>query len=267
MQEAMLLHRSGDVASDSKAENSRKPLWIRSLKASWTHNGCIHCHDVKEILRKEAQANGTWKQSDLFRFPPTENVGLTLNVDRGNEVTVVQTQSSAAGAGLKKGDLIESLNGYRIRSIADAQFALDKSPLQGRVPISWRRGDVEMNGELTVAPGWRRSDISWRPSLQPYVGLPRLYGEDLESEERKQLGLTPTQLAFRHREKIHRQAQPAGVKAGDIILGFNDEHLDMGVYEFEIYVRRRYVAGDRVMINLIRDGKRLNLPMTILKLY
>ena len=269
MEAALTLYRSRrEIPARSQPGSPQdKPLWIRDLDAARERRGCIHCHDVKEILREEAQAAGVWKASDLFRYPPTENVGFLLNVDRGNEVAQVLADSPAKDVGLQSGDLIESLNGHRVRSIADAQFALDKSPQQGRVRIVWRRAEREMTAELELPAGWRRSDISWRPSLQQFVGLPRLYGTDLTAEERQQLGLTPTQLAFRHREKIHRQAQPAGVSPGDIILGFDHEQLDMGVYEFERHVRRRYVAGDRVTINLIRDGKRLNLPMTILRLY
>ncbi len=269
MESALALHRSSLAipAGNQPEPPQDRPLWIRDLDAARERRGCIHCHDVKEILREEAQAAGVWKSSDLFRYPPTGNVGFLLTVDRGNEVAQVLADSPAKKVGLQSGDLIESLNGHRVRSIADAQFALDKSPQQGRIRIVWKRAEREMDAELELPAGWRRSDISWRPSLQQFVGLPRLYGTDLTAEERQQLGLTPTQLAFRHREKIHRQAQPAGVRPGDIILGFDNEQLDMGVYEFETYVRRRYVAGDRVSINVIRAGQRLNLPMTILPLY
>ncbi len=269
MESALAADRLRRESTGTPAANraSGAPLYIRDLPASREVNGCIHCHDVKEILRADAQERDVWKHSDLFRYPPTENAGFSLNVARGDEVTRVAPDSPAAQAGLRTGDIIQAIGGHSVRSIADAQFALDKSPQQGPVPIVWRRGDQELSAQLDLPSGWKRSDISWRPSLQRYVGLPRLYGTDLTAEERQELGLTPTQLAFRHREKIHRQAQPAGVKPGDIILGFNDEQVDMGAYEFEIYVRRRFVAGDRVTINLIRDGKRLNLPMTILQLY
>jgi hypothetical protein len=260
-------HRQALAAARQPPPSPEKPLWIRDLPASREVDGCIHCHDVNEILRADAQARGVWKQSDLFRYPPTENAGFTLNVDRGDEVTRVIADSPAAAAGLQSLDIINSLNGHRVRSIADAQFALDKSPQQGRVAVEWQRGDRRMSGELNLPANWRRSDISWRPSLQRYVGLPRLYGTDLTPDERRESGLTASQLAFRHREKIHRQAQPAGVQPGDIILGLDDLKLDMDVYDFEKYVRRKYVAGDRVMINLIRDGKRMRLPMTILQLY
>jgi membrane-associated protease RseP (regulator of RpoE activity) len=269
MESALATHRRQRNSTERPASDEQRgaALRIRDLAASREVNGCIHCHDVNEILRADAQDRGIWKQSDLFRYPPTENAGFSLNVDRGDEVTRVVPDSPAAKVGLLAGDIITTIGGRNIRSIADAQFALDKAPQRGQVPVVWKRGSQQLSAKLDLPRGWKRSDISWRPSLQQFAALPRLYGTDLTAEERQQLGLTPTQLAFRHREKIHRQAQPAGVKPGDIILGFNDEQLDMGVYEFETYVRRRYVAGDRVTINLIRDGKPLSLAMTILRLY
>ncbi len=267
MQQALQLQRSRRATPDSAEKPNHQPLRIRDLAASHELRGCIHCHDVKETLRADAQNKGTWKQSNLFRYPPTENLGFSLNVDRGDEVTIVDAGTPAANVGLQVGDRIESLNGIRIRSIADAQYALDKAPQQGRIRVRWKRTGQELNSELMLPANWRRSDISWRPSMQQHVGLPRLYGTDLTAEERQELGLTATQLAFRHREKIHRQALPSGVQPGDVILGFDDRKLDMDVYDFEKYVRRNYVAGDRVMINFIRDGKRMRLPMTILRLY
>ncbi len=29
------------------------------------------------------------------------------------------------------------------------------------------------------------------------------------------------------------------------------------------YVRREYLVGDRIQVNLLREGKRLSLPMTL----
>jgi hypothetical protein len=31
------------------------------------------------------------------------------------------------------------------------------------------------------------------------------------------------------------------------------------------YVQRNYIVGDRVTVNLFRDGKRMNLTMTLLR--
>jgi S1-C subfamily serine protease len=39
----------------------------------------------------------------------------------------------------------------------------------------------------------------------------------------------------------------------------------MDVIDFLRYVQSNYLIGDRVTINILRDGKRLNLPMDLLR--
>ena len=92
---------------------------------------------------------------------------------------------------------------------------------------------------------------------------PRLYGKDIGEEERKTLGLTEKQLAFRHREKLHKQAAAAGIRAGDIVLGFDGRAIETTAYKFEHFVRKNYVIGERVTVNIIRDGERLDRKMTL----
>jgi serine protease DegQ len=100
--------------------------------------------------------------------------------------------------------------------------------------------------------------------MQRYVPAARLYGIDLTPEEKKTLGLSEAQLAFRQKDSIPTQAREAGIRPGDIILGVDDKQLDGGdVIDFLRYVRRTYLIGDRVTVNLLRDGKRMNLPMTL----
>ena len=91
----------------------------------------------------------------------------------------------------------------------------------------------------------------------------RVYGRDLTTVERRNHRLGPTQLAFWQGYPVSTPAKAAGVMEGDLILGFDGKRLELEAYDFLGYVRRSYLVGDRVTINLIRDGKRLNLPMTL----
>jgi S1-C subfamily serine protease len=99
--------------------------------------------------------------------------------------------------------------------------------------------------------------------MRNLIPAARLGGADLNPEERKSLGLSAKQLAFRQKDAVSLQAKEAGVRAGDVILGFDGKTLDMDAYEFSSYVRRHYLVGDQVVVNLIRDGKRENLTMTL----
>jgi len=243
----------------------KKPLQIRSLQAASNIRGCIHCHNVKEIQNAELKRTGQWTREKLWRYPMPENIGLTLEVDRGNIVKSVEANSTAARAGFKAGDFLDRIGSDRIRSFADAQHALDKAPWTGGLKVEWLRDGGRKAASLALKARWKESSISWRPSMQKYLAAPRLYGRDLNLDERKELGLKPKQLAFTHRDRVLTQAKNAGIKPGDVILGFDGRELQMTAYDFQTWVRENYILGDRVKINVIRDGKRMDIPMTLEK--
>ncbi len=252
----------------SEAELPPRPQKTRFARQMMDSNGsgrrgCIHCHDVKEMLNDRRARQGAPNYAIAWRFPLPENLGLTLEVDRGNVVDTVVPGGPAANAGLKSGDVLESINGTRVRSFADAQYALDKAPVAGQTRVVWRRGDQEYDAALRLERGWRKTDIQWRPSMYNMVGAPRVFGDDLAPAEKAALGIAEKRMAFRQRDSLSTQARKAGIRPGDIILGFNDLVLEMDAYDFQHYVRREFLSGDVVQVNLIRGGKRIKLPMKI----
>lgn len=222
----------------------------------------MHCHQVKEALNAEIERSGKWSRDLIWRYPLPENLGFALEVDRGNVVERVEKETPAARAGLCKGDVVTRLNGVAIASFGDAQHALDRAPKIGTIEIVWRRCNQAMQAELDLPVGWRRTDISWRASSQRLIPSPRLYGRDLSAKEKEALGLSPRQLAFQQEEGVHSQARDAGIHAGDIILGFDGKALEMDVSDFSAHVRSSYIRGEKVTVNVIRNGERLNLQMT-----
>lgn len=246
------------------ADESREPpRFVRDFRAARGRNRCTHCHEVKELAYNELRREGKWDRDLLWRYPLPDNLGFILEVDRGDVVERVEPDSPAAKSGLEKGDVLETLAGQPVNSLGDAQFILDHVPKNGEIEVSWRRGGELIARKLELQEGWRRSDISWRPSMIHMVPSARLYGRDLNADERKAHGLSEKQLAFWQKRPIHKQARAAGVVENDIILGFDGKQLELDAYDFLRYVRQIYVVGDRVTINLIRGGKRLNLPMEL----
>ncbi len=225
--------------------------------------GCMHCHHVRERLNDELKRQGKWTRDMFYRYPLPENVGIELDVQRSNIVKRVEEKSPAHASGLKSGDLVKRLNGMPIHSFGDAQFALDHAPSIGVIDIAWRRGDQLLHGKLALTAGWRKSEVLWRPAVQWFIPTARISGTDLDTDERKALGFTDKQLAFRQRDAIAKQARDAGILPGDIIFGVDDRKLDMDVNGFQHYIQRNYFAGDRVIVNLLRDGKRMDIPMPL----
>ena len=243
----------------------------KSSATSWTIRdvapdqigGCIHCHQARELLRFRRLKKKEWTPQQEFRFPPPSAIGVELDVDRGNALKSVSPSSAASRAGLHRGDVLTELNGVPVYSFGDAQFALDRAPWQGEISASFKRAGKLQQTKIVLLPEWKRTDIAWRRSLANHLGYTRLAGTDLDAKEKQSLGLSEQQLAFRQRDNVHRQPRTAGIQAGDVILGLNQVELEISEHDFEAWVNSRYVRGETVIVNLIRNRKRLNIKMRL----
>jgi hypothetical protein len=262
MKAALEAHQSGKDAPPRKAS---APLLAQEYAAAKKPNvhGCIHCHQVHEFRRADLKAAGKWDHDAAWIYPLPENVGITLEVDEGNKVAAVKAGSPAAATGLRKGDRLRTLDGIAIASFADAQYALHRAPRKGQLDIAWQRGDGAMTGSLELREGWRKTNLTWRPSMLDVLPSLSIYGDDLTAAQKRELGLAAKQLAFRQQSPIAKDARAAGVQAGDVILGIDGLALEMTVDQFLGYVRQNYFAGERVTLNLLREGKRVDLPMLL----
>lgn len=224
---------------------------------------CIHCHQVNEYRRAARKAAGEWSRDELWVYPLPENIGITLEVDRGNYVRAVAADSPAARAGLRPGDILREANGLSVASFADLQYALHKAPAEGKLPLAWERDGKRLHAELVLPPGWRKTNLTWRPSLLDILPSLPLFGDDLTPAEKKALGLSEKRLAFRQDNPVHSSLKAAGVEPDDVVIGINQEPLEMTLDQFLAHVRRNYLVGDHITLNVIRHGKRLDLPMTL----
>ena len=78
----------------------------------------MHCHQVKERQNAALEKAGKWSRDLLWRYPPPDNLGLVLEIDRGNVIARVEPGSPAARAGLRAGDVVRRLNGLPVHSFA-----------------------------------------------------------------------------------------------------------------------------------------------------
>jgi hypothetical protein len=226
---------------------------------------CMHCHQVKEALNADLQKLGKWSKEMVWRYPLPENVGLDLEVDRGNVVKDARVGSPAAVAGLRTGDQLRQVNRVPIHSFADVQLALDRAPPIGSIDVLWEREGAVQQGRFQLTNGWRKTDISWRASMQNFVPSARLYGADLTPDEKKALELPATRLAFRQKYPLSPLAKAAGIREGDVILGFDDKTLDTDLAGFQAFLRSKYIVGDRITVAYLRDGKRHTASMALVR--
>jgi serine protease Do len=264
MQSVLRMHEREDKVFAPKS--GEKPKFIKDIPGPRGFGrDCMHCHQVREALNAELHKAGKLNRDAVYRYPPPDNVGMELDVDRGGTVKVVKEKSAASAAGLKAGDVLQKLNGVPIHSFGDAQYALDLAPREGAIEVVWQRDDKVHQEKLALAEGWRKTDLFWRASMRDLLPSARLSGFELSTEEKKALGLSAKQMAFRQRESVSKQAKEAGIRGGDIILGVDDKPFEGGLDKFKEYVQNNYLVGDRVTVNLVREGKREKVVMMLVK--
>jgi S1-C subfamily serine protease len=85
----------------------------------------------------------------------------------------------------------------------------------------------------------------------------------LTAEEKKALGIDVDRLAFRQGNFVGREAQRAGLRQNDIIVGIDDRVLKLTARQFDVFVRLNYRPGQEVTLNVIRGGRRIDLPLRL----
>jgi hypothetical protein len=263
MDSALAAHRRAGPAARAEPPPPRRTVDQYPAARRLPETACVHCHQVYEFRRHDLQARGAWRLDELWVYPPPENVGLTLEVDRGDFVARVADGSPGARAGLLPGDRLVTVDGRPVASFADAQYALHKAGPAARLPVVWRRGGREMSAELDLPDGWRKTDVSWRWSLRTLDPSPCVHGDDLPAEEKRALGLGERRLAFRHGPFVPAPAERAGIRQNDVIVGVDGKALEMTERQFAAYVRLNYKSGDRVVYNVLRGGRCLDVPLTL----
>ena len=260
LEAALVRHKS------AKANHvARKPIRAEDYPAAAKRpdNACIHCHHVYEFRREALQRDKRWPLDDVWVYPQPENIGLTLDVDRGGRVVSVQAKSAAAKLGLKANDVLRRVGDWPITSVADVQYALHKSPKQGELAIAGQRDAKEMTGSIHLAANWRQTDVSWRWSLKSLSPSPSIIGDDLNLDERKKLGLNAKQLAYRQMNFLTPTARHAGLQANDVITGIDEQALTMTARQFETHIRLKYSVGQEITFDVLRGKERVKVKMKL----
>lgn len=239
------------------------PLRPEDIPAAKRHKGCAHCHNIKEFLRADAKAAGTWDRAEVWAYPPPDNVGIVVDLDAGDRVKSVRPGSPAETIGVRAGDTIRRLNGYPVASFADASYALHKAPAKGSIPITWVRGGAEKSGALELADGWRKTNITWRPSLLDILPAVPFAGDDLTAAEKRRLGLAEARAAFRLGDNVHDSLTKAGFRPGDVVVGVGAVAVDGTMGDLLGYVRRNHLVGDAITVDVIRGGRRVGVRLVL----
>jgi serine protease Do len=268
MRDVLALHKSGPGGGTPPASTARvtlqdMPAFRNSKQAK---EECYHCHFANNARFKQLRLEGKFTKEVLFQYPHPENIGVALDVDVNNRVQSVLPGSAAEKAGLKAGDRIVRADTSPVFNAADLQFALNPLPDPGAVTLHLERNGARLQPvKLQLPKGWRRTDISWRPSqdaIPPQIGI---WGRHLNASEKQQRGIPADKLGIQVNFFFPGTAWAktrGDLRNGDILVGLNGEMLpEMTMRQFHAHYRLKFNVGDTATLNVLRGGQRMEIQV------
>lgn len=249
------------AAKRGPAPEFAKPELFPSLRAKYTpflnYEGkvvpsCIHCHQISDAQKELAIQRHQLTDSVLYPYPHPKSFGLILDPKERPTVLKTTPGSDAQKAGLLPGDVIATLDGQPLLSLADMQWVLNTTPASGAsLTLGIVRTGKPKTLTLTLPDGWRkRDDISWRVSTW---GLRRaaLGGMKLDPNPGGQ-GLLVANVG---QYAPHDLAKKAGVLKGDILTGFDSFTNPTREAELIAHALQVKRPGDTIPLTLLRNGQ------------
>jgi hypothetical protein len=262
---ALALHRGYPANKAQLLGKLGKPLPVRTADQfpDPPQRHCIHCHNVREDLRRLSYRQGKLTAADLWVYPLPENVGLKIDVDDGLRVQAITPGSPAARAGVQVGDRLVTMNGQRLISQADMQWVLHNAPDEARIAVTLARGEQSLRKTIALSGPWKETDLSWRESS--WTLRPGLWTVPLSEAEKRQNGIPTEGLGLRVKWVLPRAtpAKQAGLRDGDLIVGVDGKTAPMNESQFIADVRLRHPPGETVTLTLLRGDRREDVKMRI----
>ncbi len=228
---------------------------------------CFHCHMVYDSFREDARAARKWSNTEIWKWPLPDQVGLLMDVEDPSVVQKVKSSSAAYRAKIRSKDRILYMENQRVRTHSDIQWVLQNASSKAtslRVVVERKGKEKEL--KLRLRKGWKVSNpetVSWRPTVWGYRPAPGFGGPQLKENELSKLGLAKNRWAFRitylvtwgKNKKDGQNAMQAGLRRGDIILSVAGKSDFISVAHFHSWFRLTRKVGTRVEIRGLRNGK------------
>jgi serine protease Do len=242
-----------------------KPLFPREIpmlvERTFARNQCVECHLIGDFQNLHREQDGTLdKLTHLYRSPDIKTIGIYLDVRKG--LVVKEAKTAAQAAGMKPGDRIAALNGTAVWTFGDLQYAFDKVNRRAeRIDLAVDRNGEPVNLAVALPQRWWWTDVRFRQSSVE----PRLYFEDrpLTSAEKQKYGLKPDGFASEVKfvAEFAKMMKTHDLRVGDIIFGVDGVETDEFANTAELFLKLRKTPGDSAMLDVIRNGKRIQAPL------
>jgi C-terminal processing protease CtpA/Prc len=265
LQQGLELHRQYKQGTLKKVERPQ-PLFPRQMpllvERTFARNACVECHLIGDYQNVQREMDGKLdKLKDMYRSPDIQNLGIYLEVAKG--LVVKEAQGVAATAGMKPGDRITQLNQTPVWTFGDLQYYYDKVPRSAQqIQLAVDRDGRSLQLSLALPARWWWTDLTFRQwSVEP-----RVYFESvpLTESEKLQQGLMANGFASKVKrvDSFAEIMKSHELRVGDIIFGVDGVERDDLANTADLFIKLRKKAGDTVTLDLIRDGKKMQMKLT-----
>jgi serine protease Do len=224
-----------------------------------SRKGCLHCHQIHDNqIRSAWSLKQPVPDSLLWKYPLPDDLGLHLDPNERAKVVSVLDESPGRKAGFAVGDDIAEMEGQPILSVADVQWVLHMSPESGELKVRVHRGGAAVDLALTLAPGWRRKG-EFLGRRRAWTLQAQITGMTLEPLQGAGLRVA----AIGTNARSSPAASRTGLQVGDVIVGIDGKNADMSVSAFMAYLFQKKSPGQKVVLNVQRNGKTQTMEMVL----
>ena len=265
LEKGLELHRQYQLGELKKTDRPR-PRFPREIpllvERTTARNACVECHLIGDYQNIQREQEGKLdKLTHMYRSPDIATLGIRLDVPKG--LVVKEARDAAEVAGMKPGDLVTGLNGTPVWTFGDLQYHYDKVPRQAeRIRITVEREGKSIDLSIGLPERWWWTDLTFRQ----WTVEPRVYFESLPltEAEKRDHRLEPRGFASKVKrvDGFAEVLKSHELRVGDIVFGVDGVERDELANTAELFIKLRKTAGETVTLDLIRDGKRLQMKLT-----
>ncbi|MBW2616485.1 MAG: DegQ family serine endoprotease [Deltaproteobacteria bacterium] len=183
---------------------------------------------------------------------------LRLKDEKGALVVDVTADGPAEKAGLKRGDVIVSFDGKKIKETHDLPYIVGTTPVGKKVEVEVIRKGVKKSFTVKLGELKEEKEPQVLSEARPNLGLTV---KEITPELAKNLRLSETSGLVVFQVKDNSPAAEAGIRPGDIILEV-DQYPVMDIEQFSRKIET-YKSGDTILFLIKRRGATLYLTVKV----
>jgi len=200
-----------------------------------------------------------WLGVTIQRLTPDLAKSFNLPETHGALVTDVTSDSPAAKAGLKSGDVIVEYNGRKVGRSEELPRAVADTPIGHQVPITVIRDGKWVTLQAQVARLQDREPGATQVASSENKGALGLSVQTVTPEVARDLGLDPPQGVVVRDVRNDSPAAIAGIRPGDVIVAIDRQPVK-NVEDMKS-VLQKHPAGTPALFLVRREGGNLYVPV------